>query len=58
MKISCTTEEKDNMKRILLRSDFCLFNGIEEYQYRCEPGYCDTCYEEHIEWDVKDGDVE
>lgn len=57
MKISCTKKEKDNMKRILLRSDFCLFDGIET-EYRCEPDYCSTCYEEHIEWDVKEGDRE
>lgn len=55
MKISCTTKEKDNVKRILLRSDFCPFSGIEN-DYRCEPDRCGICIEEHIEWDVKDGD--
>ena len=55
MKISCTEKEKDNMIRIMYNSDICPFDGIEN-DYRCEPGYCMTCYEQHIKWEVKEGD--
>ena len=55
MKISCTDKEKENMIQIMYNSEYCPFDGIEN-DYRCEPGYCLTCFEQHIEWDVKDGD--
>lgn len=56
MKIICTSKEQNNLIGIMYNSERCPFEGIET-DFKCEPGYCYTCFEENIEWDVKDGDT-
>lgn len=59
MKITCTTDEKRRMKRILEDTDYCPFVDEDEKcledddtgnQFNCE-----DCMLNRIEWDIQDG---
>lgn len=53
MKIICTKQEKANILRALGEADICPFE--ENFGLICNPGHCEFCCEDHIEWELKDG---
>ena len=57
MKITCTKREKEIILKAFDLADLCPFE--ENFSEFCKPGTeCHFCCQDHIEWDVKDGDTE
>ena len=52
MKIECTSKEKELLIDIFVDSGFCHF----DFTYCCNGNLCKECYEQNIEWKIKEGD--